>query len=138
MHTACLIPWPQAAALLGVTPKQMRGLLAAGAPHQRGRRGPGGMARVDPAQVQRWQAAREARQSERAQLHAVLDAVPQIVAAALFETYRTATGPHKVALGQALACVWYEIANAVRDRRGLPELTLRDLPPEILHMARRG
>jgi hypothetical protein len=133
--SAMAMPIDEAAAVLGISTKKLRGLIHHGAPAaSRGRRGPGGKAAVDPVAVAEWLRQRVDAAETLANLRALVDDLPSIIANVLFDLYRAQSGPHKNILGANSVLTWYMLTNAIRDRRGMPELEPEQIPLEVLLM----
>ncbi len=126
----------EAAAQLGVSVRELRRWLAAGAPQAvRGRRGRSGRARIDVQAVAAWRASMRGEAVHAPHtLQLVAADVPEILALAIGRVFRSVEGPHKRAVAAVLAGAWYECATAMRDRiaRDVPDVPeINAVPPEI-------
>jgi hypothetical protein len=129
------LPIDEAAVVLNISVKKLRQLIDHGAPVVRhGRHGPGGKTIVDPTAVSEWLRERVDAAETLAKLRALVDDLPTIIANVMFELYRSQSGPHKTILGANCVLAWYMLTNAIRDRRGMPELEPEQIPLEVLLM----
>ncbi|CAD0328112.1 hypothetical protein CFBP7900_17650 [Xanthomonas hortorum pv. carotae] len=125
------VPLDRAAATLGVPTGTLRRWVRQGCPVvQRGQRGRGNAALVDPEQVLEWRQA-----GERQQIYLELaSAVPAVIAHAACDSLRQANGIDKKRLAGVQAATWYVATNAVLDHLrercpAVPELAI--VPDEI-------
>lgn len=115
------LPIEQAAEVLGLSPGQLRRLVAAGAPCARqGQRGRGRVMLVDPQAVRAWTgaSARDALVLELASL------LPEVLARAIEDAFRLTDGPHKRAVAGALVGTWNLANGSLLD-------VLRELCPSV-------
>lgn len=128
------MPVAAAAAVLGVSERQLRRWLRAGCPvARRGGRGRGRAALVDPAAVSAWRR----RSSAEDVLLVLAGEIPELAAAAVAESFRLVEGPHKTACAGPMAGSWYLVCTAILDRLradapAVPEL--RATPEKILRL----
>ncbi|MDQ5978256.1 MAG: hypothetical protein QG602_1230 [Verrucomicrobiota bacterium] len=129
------LPLPAAAVELGISEPTLRRWLRQGAPVTRqGRRGRGRVALVDPVAVRRWRAPGKAAGIDAQVLAAEL---PELLAAAVWQTFVTITGPHKRPCAGELAAAWFVMTHAALDRlrehdAAVPELAA--LPESIARL----
>lgn len=130
------VPLPQAADALGISVPTLRRWLRRGAPQaRRGRRGRGGRALVDVAAVEAWRGSGAA--VEHADLTVFASELPELVAAAVFDSFQHVEGSHKRATAGTLAGAWYLVTVALLDRLRRDVPTLRDpdvVPAQIDHL----
>lgn len=112
---------PDAARVLGVTPRAVRRMVERGAPvARRGGRGRGRATLIDVAALRAWQ-----RPSGRLVAPVVLARMlPAAIATAIAAAHREIDGPHKRASAGVLAGAWYAASCAALDE-------LRRLDPDV-------
>lgn len=126
------VPIADAAAELGLSPAQLRRLVAAGAPCARhGQRGRGHVALIDPQAVRVWSGA-SARDALLLELAATL---PELMASAFAEAHRLTDGPHKRAVAGSLVGAWILANGAALDHLrercpSVPEAS-NELPEQV-------
>ena len=119
------LPLPAAAVELGISEPTLRRWLRQGAPVTRqGGRGRGRAALVDPAAVDRWRTPGKAAGIDAAILAAEL---PELLAAAVWQTFLLIDGPHKRPCANELAAAWYGMTTAALDRLREHDATLPEL-----------
>lgn len=114
-----------------VSPRTVQHWIGAGCPViRRGRRGNGGGALLDVDQVRAWRQAQQQRDSGGAGVVIELAAqLPHILADAVAQAAREATGPDKVRLHGLLAEAWHtSILHALA--------ALREQYPDVAHLLR--
>lgn len=132
MTTGQPLPIHEAAQALGLSPGQLRRLVAAGAPCARhGQRGRGHVALIDPQAVRVWSGA-NARDALVMELSGVL---PAILADALSRAHQLTDGPHKRAVAGSLVGTWIlangSLMDHLRDRcPSVPEAS-NELPEQV-------
>lgn len=122
-------PIPAAAAELGVSERELRRWLRAGAPQaRRGRRGRGGAALLDVHAVRAWRRQATAQDV----LVALAGEIPELVAETCDAVFVNSDGPHKRALAGSLVATWYCVTLSLLDRirRVCPEVGEIGATPE--------
>ncbi|MCC7200905.1 MAG: terminase small subunit [Gammaproteobacteria bacterium] len=120
------LPLPAAAVELGISEPTLRRWMRQGAPVTRqGGRGRGRAALIDPVAVAAWRAPGKAAGID-AQVFAA--ELPELLAAAVWSTFVTISGPHKRPAAGELAAAWYAMTTAALDRlrehdAAVPELS---------------
>jgi len=135
VHTVVTIV--EAAAALGIDVRTVSRDIAAGLPVVRkGRRGRGGATLID-LELYRAQRERAATNADLT-LRTLAAELPELLAAAVDETFREACGPHKRALAGELAGAWYRCTTAILDRirRDVPGIPELDTIPELISRLR--
>lgn len=130
------VPLTAAARKLNVSVPTLRRWMADGAPvARRGRRGRGGAALLDVAAIEAWRGTGAATDL----LHVLAAEVPELVAGAVEEAFRAATGPHKRAFAGHLALAWFEVTSRLLDRlrRDVPEIPELATVPERIERLRQ-
>jgi hypothetical protein len=125
----------EAAARLGMTPKQIRYQITLGMPTvRRGRRGRGGSTLLDPAALLAWMnaGASPSEIEHRKLAHSLIRAV----ADSHVILFRTQSGPHKIALAANIVAGFIATANAVLLQLGLPSLKTNEMPESIRQIAK--
>ncbi|GGX89991.1 hypothetical protein GCM10007160_16780 [Litchfieldella qijiaojingensis] len=106
---------PEAAHALGVSESTLRRWIAAGAPvARRGGRGRGNVTLVDPDAVIAWLNECDATEAMRA----FAGQVPELVAGAIWESFRLAEGPHKRGVAELLVTLWYLASTEIMEAAG--------------------
>lgn len=124
----------EAAALLQLSPKQLRRAIRRGAPVVvRGHKGRGHKTLVRVDEVRRWLDNRDPAGAPHFQL---AEELIREVAATIALQFRMASGPHKAAMLAASVDTFLATAAAIRRQLGLPPLDPADVPAEIQQMAR--
>jgi hypothetical protein len=130
------VPLPAAARELRVSVPTLRRWIRAGAPQaRRGRRGRGGRALVDPAAIVAWR--RFGKACDDAALVVLASELPELVAAAVWQSFVNVEGMRKAPVAGVLAGCWYVVTVALLDRlrRDVPELCDPDVVPrQIDHL----
>jgi len=126
-----VVPIPDAARALGISPATLRRWIRRGCPVAvRGRRGRGLAALVDPVAVRAWRLAGEREATLMALASALPDVLAQSVADAFAQTSQScSTGGERRRVASALAACWYVTATALMDH-------LRDQCPAVPDLTR--
>lgn len=105
----------EAARELGVSVSTVQRWISSGAPvARRGGRGRGNATLVDPAALLAWLNACDAE----AALVALAGQVPELVAGAVWESFKLCDGPHKRPSADLLVTVWYLVATEIMEAAG--------------------
>lgn len=116
------------AAALGTSGRTVSRWVKDGCPVIRhGRRGHGGAALLDLDAVRAWRESQHDHGDDTGVILEIASLIPDVLAAAVDETARTATGPHKRALCASLAATWYLCTTRTLD-------TIRARHPDIAHL----
>lgn len=134
-----LLPVAEAADALSVSASTLWRWLREGAPvARRGRRGRGSVTvLLDVEAIRAWRAQADGATAGNA-LGVLLVELPELVAAAAWETHVAATGPHKRQVAGELAAMAYRLLWAISDRLGKHGEPLSEATePERLRLLRQ-
>ena len=129
-----MLPIKTAALQLAIPPGTLRRYCREGCPHRPGGKGRGKAQLVDPAAVRSWLGG----SADTRHLLTLADDLPQLLATAIFESWRNENGPHKRALAGVLPAIWYSTCTQLLDKLREQNADVPDvqnpLPPEIEHL----
>ena len=130
-----LLPLEQTCAQLDISPATLQRWIRQGAPQaKRGRRGRGGMALFDPAAIAAWRR----REGGGDALTVLAGEVSEIVADAVYLSFRLADGAHKRPSADMMAATWYTVTTAILDHIGkTTPVRGVSVMPERIEMLRR-
>lgn len=119
------LPLHQAAAALDIHPQTLRGWVRDGAPvAQRGGAGRGKAALYDVEAIKAW---REPGASPAGLYRVLASELPELIADALYDSFRATAGPHKSDVAGALAGAWYVATLTVLDRLRVDDPSIPEL-----------
>jgi hypothetical protein len=125
----------EAAARLGVSPRQVRYAIERGAPVvKRGRKGHGHATLVDPEALRRW--LRKPDRMEEARNHELANNLIRAVADNAVLQFRMQSGPHKLALAANVVESFSATANAICTQLGLSPPEPNEVPENIRQIAK--
>lgn len=130
-----LLPLEQTCAALDISPPTLQRWIRQGAPQAKpGRRGRGGMALFDPAAIAAWRR----REGGGDALTVLAGELSEIVADAVYLSFRLADGSHKRPSADMMAATWYVVTSAILDHIGkTTPVRGVSVMPEKIEMLRR-